>query len=111
MAPTRQRFIDRSRILAAISGATIITEAGSRSGALRTADEASQLGRTVCAVPGPVTSAASAGSNVLIQNDTARLICSGFDVARMIDGKTSAPERNGIRSGAQPAVTPSARTL
>ncbi len=73
MAPTLQRFIDRSRILAAISGATIITEAGSRSGALRTAAEASQLGRAVYAVPGPVTSAASAGSNLLIQNGTARL--------------------------------------
>lgn len=55
-APTRQRFIDRSRIMAAISNATVIIEAGARSGTLRTANEAIKLGRSVGSVPGPVTS-------------------------------------------------------
>lgn len=56
--PTRHRFLARSRLLGAMSAATVVVEAGARSGALRVATEAHQLGRQVGAVPGPVTSAA-----------------------------------------------------
>lgn len=58
-APTRQRSTDRARLQAALSGATVIVEAGAHSGSMRTAQEAQDLGRIVGAVPGPVTSAAS----------------------------------------------------
>ena len=75
--PTRHRFIMRSRIIAALSKATIVTEAGTRSGALRAAKTAHGMGRPVGAVPGPVTSAASAGCHRLIQDSTAHLITNG----------------------------------
>ncbi|MCK3768067.1 DNA-protecting protein DprA, partial [Microbacterium aerolatum] len=55
-APTRQRLIDRSRLLAAFSAATVIIEAGTRSGTIHVATEAESLGRRLGAVPGPVTS-------------------------------------------------------
>jgi len=67
--PTRYRFLTRNRLAAALSGATVVVEAGLRSGAANTAAWATAMGRKVCAVPGPVTSAASAGCHVLIRND------------------------------------------
>ncbi len=111
VAPTRQRFIDRSRILAAMSSATIIVEAGSRSGSLHTATEAAQLGRLVGAVPGPVTSAASTGTNLLLQSGHARVITNGTDIMRMLEGETSAPARSVIRAEAPHAVSPKSRVL
>lgn len=82
--PTRQRFIDRSRLHAALSGATVIVEAGARSGTMRTAQEAQDLGRIVGAVPGPITSAASYGTNLLIQEGSAHLVASASDMARLM---------------------------
>lgn len=111
VAPTRQRFIDRSRILAALSGATIIVEAGSRSGSLHTATEAAQLGRFVGAVPGPITSAASTGTNLLLQSGHARVITNGSDIVHMLEGETSSPSRNLIREGAPHLVSSKSRVL
>ncbi|BDX33129.1 putative DNA processing protein DprA [Mycobacterium antarcticum] len=66
--PARHRFLTRNRLVAALSGATVVVEAGLRSGAASTAAWAEALGRPVCAYPGPVTSSASAGCHVLIRN-------------------------------------------
>lgn len=66
-APGRLRFLTRNRLVAALSGATVVVEAGLRSGAASTASWARVLGRSVCAVPGPVTSAASAGCHALLR--------------------------------------------
>ena len=65
--PARYRFLTRNRLVAALGGATVVVEAGLRSGAANTASWARLIGRVVCAVPGPVTSAASAGSHVLLR--------------------------------------------
>jgi DNA processing protein len=59
--PTRRRFQARSRVLAALGAATVVVEAGEHSGALTIARQADDLGRRLMAVPGPVTSAQSAG--------------------------------------------------
>ena len=65
--PARHRFLTRNRLVAALSSATVVVEAGLRSGAASTAAWARALGRVVCAVPGPVTSRASAGCHELIR--------------------------------------------
>ncbi|HEY7052981.1 MAG TPA: DNA-processing protein DprA [Mycobacterium sp.] len=65
--PARHRFLVRNRLVAALGTATVVVEAGLRSGAANTAAWARALGRVVCAVPGPVTSAASAGCHELIR--------------------------------------------
>lgn len=65
--PVRHRFLTRNRLVAALAGATVVVEAGLRSGAANTAAWARLLGRPVAAVPGPVTSAASAGCHVLLR--------------------------------------------
>lgn len=65
--PGRYRFVSRNRVIAAISGATIVVEAAWRSGALSTAHRALDLGRQVGAVPGPVTSMSSVGCHRLLR--------------------------------------------
>ncbi len=72
-------FPRRNRIIAALAPVTIVVEAGERSGALNTAYQALDLGRTVAAVPGPIDSPASAGTNRLIR-DGATVILSLDDV-------------------------------
>ncbi|CAN5380507.1 DNA-processing protein DprA [soil metagenome] len=66
-APTKWRFLQRNRLIAALGQATVVIEAGWRSGSINTANHALALGRPVGAVPGPVTSAASAGCHQLIR--------------------------------------------
>ena len=81
-APHRQRFLSRNRLIAALGAATLVVEAAHRSGALNSAGYARDLGRPVLAVPGPVTSAMSAGCHRLIQReeDPARLVTSVAEV-------------------------------
>lgn len=62
----RWMFPARNRLMAAISGMTVVVEARRRSGSLITATMAQELGRDLGAVPGPVTSAASHGANELV---------------------------------------------
>jgi DNA processing protein len=65
-AAHRWCFPARNRIIAALSTITIVVEAATRSGSLITADLATDLGRVIAAVPGPVTSRYSAGTNELL---------------------------------------------
>lgn len=81
-APGRLRFLTRNRLVAALSGATVVVEAGLRSGAANTASWAGGLGRAVCAVPGPVTSAASAGCHALLRGG-AKLVTRAADVVEL----------------------------
>jgi DNA processing protein len=64
--PWRWTFPARNRIMAALAGMTVVVEAATRSGSLITTDLAADLGRDLGAVPGPVTSRASAGPNSLL---------------------------------------------
>ncbi|MGN6217599.1 MAG: DNA-processing protein DprA [Solirubrobacterales bacterium] len=64
--PWRWTFPARNRIMAALAGMTVVVEAARRSGSLITTDLAADLGRDLGAVPGPVTSRASAGPNNLL---------------------------------------------
>lgn len=82
--PTRWRFLSRNRLIAAATQATVVVEAGWRSGSLNTADHAHQLGRPLGAVPGPITSAASAGCHRLLREFGATCITSADDVRDLI---------------------------
>jgi DNA processing protein len=64
--PWRWTFPARNRIMAGLAGMTVVVEAAARSGSLITADLAVDIGRDLGAVPGPVTSRASAGPNSLL---------------------------------------------
>jgi DNA processing protein len=92
-------FPARNRIIAALSTLTIVVEAAIRSGSLITADLATDLGRTVAAVPGPVTSRTSAGSNELLHAGAAVIrdardaldLLFGADAPRLPDGPLLPP--------------------
>lgn len=65
--PRREHFIARNRIIAALAEGVLITEAAVASGSLHTARFALELGIPVLAVPGPITSPTSEGTNNLIK--------------------------------------------
>ena len=89
--PTRFRFLNRNRLIAAFSRLTIITEARHRSGALNTASHAVELGRDVAAVPGSVFSPNSAGTHRLIRSGEAELISSPAEAAELLGLGQDAP--------------------
>ena len=66
--PDRWRFPARNRLIAAMSGAVVVVEAGLTGGALITARLAAEIGRPVFAVPGDVDRPASEGCNRLIRD-------------------------------------------
>jgi DNA processing protein len=85
MAPTKWRFLQRNRIIAALSQATVVVEANWRSGAMNTVKHAEELGRPIGAVPGPVTSPKSAGCHKLIRDQRATLIADSADLLELLD--------------------------
>lgn len=82
-APTRWRFLARNRMIAAAGMATVVVEAGWRSGSLNTAGHAADLGRPLGAVPGPVTSAASAGCHRLLREYDAVCVTNATEVREL----------------------------
>ena len=85
-APQRRRFLTRNRLIAALSTGVVVVEAAHRSGATNTARHATALGRALMAVPGPVTSALSAGCHDLLrrEKDPALLVTSVDDVLAVV---------------------------
>jgi len=91
-APTKWRFLQRNRLIAALTEATVVVEAGWRSGSLNTAGHAAALSRQLGAVPGPITSAASAGAHRLIREYGAHCVTSAGDIRELIGlGGDSSP--------------------
>ena len=82
-APTKWRFLQRNRLIAAASEATVVLEAGIRSGSLNTAGHAAALGRPLGAVPGPVTSPASAGCHRLLREFDAVCVVDADQMAEL----------------------------
>jgi DNA processing protein len=64
--PLQFRFLHRNRLVSGLSDIVIVTEAGISSGTMNTVSHALEQGKDVYAVPGPITSAMSAGCNALI---------------------------------------------
>ena len=90
-APTRWRFLQRNRLIAAMAGATVVIEAGYRSGSLNTATHARDLDRPIGVVPGPVTSGASAGCHRLLRtNPATTLVTTVADVAELFGSEADA---------------------
>lgn len=85
-------FPRRNRIIAALAPVTIVIEAGFRSGALNTASQALELGRVVAAVPGPIDSEQSRGSNQLLR-DGAVLIAAADDALALLGVSPPADSR------------------
>jgi DNA processing protein len=93
--PWRWSFPARNRVMAALAGMTVVVEAAARSGSLITADLAAELGRDLGAVPGPITSRASAGPNELLAGGA----CVVRDAQDVLDAMLGAGVRPHARGG------------
>jgi DNA processing protein len=112
--PARLRFLVRNRVIAALSCGTVIVEAGQRSGALNTARHAAELGRPLMAVPGPVTSAQSAGCHQIIRDWGATLVTCAADITETLsplEASGAATPHLGPQSPRDELDTDSARVL
>jgi DNA processing protein len=119
--PTKWRFLQRNRVIAALGAATVVVEAGWRSGSLNTAHHALSLGRPVGAVPGPVTSAASVGCHQLLRESEAVCVTTAAEAAQLAGGALapapgpgrprdagSVPDPDGVRVRLLDAMSPRA---
>lgn len=83
-SPRRPAFLARNRLIAALADGLIVVEAALRSGAKNTAAWASELGRILMAVPGPVTSPMSQTPHALIRDGQAVLVTDSRDVRELL---------------------------
>lgn len=99
-APTRYRFLQRNRLIAALAAVTVVVEARWRSGALNTAHHAETLGRAVGAVPGSVHSANSAGCHRLLRDGGAVCVTDAGEIAELASpsGESLTEPREGTRA-------------
>ena len=105
--PARWRFLERNRVIAALSSVTVVVEAGVRSGAIATANRAVDLGKYVGAVPGPISSPTSGGCHQLLR-EGAHLISGVADVFSLLRGDE--PELQATDPAAY-SLTPAARVV
>ena len=97
-------FAQRDATIAALAGAVVVVEAGESSGALITAEQARRLGRKLYAVPGPLGSAASVGTNALIAQGLASALVSPDQLVRAA-GVVSAVARDRSGQESDPLLT------
>lgn len=98
-SPMRQRFLQRNRLIAALSHAVVVVEASWRSGALSTARHAADLMRPIGAVPGPVTSMASAGCHRIIREAMAVCVTDIEEMLELTGPIEARPERESSQQG------------
>ncbi|MGR7002588.1 DNA-processing protein DprA [Yinghuangia aomiensis] len=91
------RFVERNRVIAALTPGTLVVEAAVRSGALITAHRADALGRVVMGVPGPITSPQSAGVHQLLREEETYVVTSAAEVLEHLGriGDDLAPRKAG----------------
>lgn len=81
----------RNRIISGLSQATVVVEAGERSGALITAESALEQIREVFAIPGDITREKSAGTNRLIQKLEAHLLTHPREIIEILEIEQKSP--------------------
>ncbi len=94
--PFRGNFLERNRIVAALSDACVVAESDVKGGAMSTASVAFSIDREVMALPGRTSDRFSAGCNRLIQKNKAWLVGGASDIASILawqpaDSAASAP--------------------
>lgn len=78
--PHKHRFLIRNRLIAALSQSTVVVEAALRSGSLSTLNWAHVLSRQTWGIPGPMTSATSAGVHAAIRDNMMKIATSVDDI-------------------------------
>ncbi len=113
--PEARNFLQRNRIIAGMSDATIVIESATHGGGLVTARLAQDYGREVFAVPGPVNAEYSKGCNELIRDNKAMLLTCANDIMTAMgwqDEKVLIKARKqGIERSLFPTLTPDEETI
>lgn len=92
-------------MIAAAADATVVLEAGMRSGSLNTAGHAAALGRPLGAVPGPVTSPASAGCHRLLREFDAVCVTDAAQMAELVPAaRLDDPDADADEGGGDGAI-------
>lgn len=89
VTPFRSRFLERNRIVAALSDATIVVESEVKGGAMSTANTAFSFSRELFAVPGRPSDIMSSGCNLLIRRNKAHILTSVTDFMEDMDWRPS----------------------
>lgn len=110
VSPTKGTFVCRNRLLAGMSQATLVTEAGLKSGSHSTAKWAIEFGRSVCAVPGSITNPYSQGTKWLI-NQGAKLVDSADDIIEELGWKKTRATADAVHSETTPAFSADAQKV
>ena len=111
-SPTlRHRFLARNRLIAALTAGTVVVEAALRSGAMATANRAHEVGRVVMAVPGPVTSMASGGTNRMLHEQSARAVVDAEQVVALLAGPAAMQLGLAVEAEAAPEALPAGAAL
>lgn len=103
-------FPRRNRLIAALSRLTIVVEAPERSGALITSDAALELGRDVAAIPGPIDSPQSAGTNRLLRTG-AHVIASADDALRLVGFEPARAKHRSFNNDAEQKIWSALETV
>ena len=93
-------FLQRNRLIAALSGALVVLEAKEKSGTMSTVAHAERYGKPVFALPGSIFSPSSAGTNALLRDGRAKAVCTaedlfgtlGLSAARLAPPPKAAPQ-------------------
>lgn len=97
-------FAKRNATIAALAEAVVVIEAGETSGALITAADARRLGRLLFAIPGPIGSAASAGTNALIASGRARALVSAAALLEALGEALGRPAPGAVEEPPDPVL-------
>ena len=87
-------FLQRNRLIAALSSALVVVEAQEKSGTMSTVNHAERYGKPVFVVPGSIYSPNSAGTNALLREGRAKAVCKPGDLFGVL----------GLRGAAAPAA-------
>lgn len=85
-------YVARNRVIAGLSEGTVIVEADMESGSLHTARFALDYNRQLMAVPGRATDEVAFGTNNLIKNNKAQMVCYGEDIVQALMWDLNVPE-------------------
>ncbi len=102
VAPDRQTFPMRNRIISGCTLGLLVVEAGVSSGAIISANQALEQGRSVFAVPGQIDRPGSLGSNRLIQQG-AKLVIDSADVLNELNAGFQAVS-DAVPAGRSPLI-------
>lgn len=106
--PFKQFFVQRNRIVAGMSDATVVVESASKGGSLITASIAQSYSRDCFAFPGRVNDQYSCGCNELVSRNKAALITSAWDFVEAMNWEVSTKKKSAdeLQTELFPELTP-----